>query len=174
MQIEALATTLSKSIQTLDQHTARLDAFERSLTMLSEVPPQAASSALSTKVSDTPLRVDETALRRDITRLLRQELRELVTAVSTNQARAHAAGPDEKRVHTEEVANTPENRAAYDRSYDIVRTAFAIGRWTNEDAHALREAFAQLTGAQREEIIQFLIVAMNNGEIAVETTGPLF
>jgi hypothetical protein len=66
------------------------------------------------------------------------------------------------------------SKEAFDTAYDIVQDALAVGLWTDEEAHALRDAFVKLTGVQQEEILQFLIVAMNNREIAVETTGPLF
>ena len=73
-----------------------------------------------------------------------------------------------------QLRNTPENQAAYQNASSVVRTALAAKRWTDEDAHTLRETMGQLTREQHEELMELLLPAINRGELAVETVGPLF
>jgi hypothetical protein len=47
-------------------------------------------------------------------------------------------------------------------------------RWTEEGKEAFRAVFGQLTNNQRIELMNILAPAINNGEVKVEVTGPLF
>lgn len=72
------------------------------------------------------------------------------------------------------MLDSPENQAAYQSASDVVNTAVAAKRWTEEDKETLRAAFGLLTNDQRMELMNMLAPAINGGEIAVEVSGSLF
>ncbi|MGQ0594791.1 MAG: hypothetical protein ACT4QB_19785 [Gammaproteobacteria bacterium] len=57
---------------------------------------------------------------------------------------------------------------------DVVTHAVAAKRWTEEDRETFRSAFGHLTSDQLMELTNVLAPAINDGEITVEVTGPLF
>jgi hypothetical protein len=112
---------------------------------------------------------DATVLRLEVNRLPREELREVLAAVGPGEPQ----GPEDS-AQAEEAVQTQENRDAFDSAYDIVENALAVGRWTDDDGHNFRHAMASLTSKQHQELLEFLLPAVNRGEIKVETIGPLF
>lgn len=48
------------------------------------------------------------------------------------------------------------------------------GRWTEDDAQALRGALASLPPEEQAEITRGLALVVNGGALRVETQGPLF
>jgi hypothetical protein len=169
--------------QVLQQHTARLTEVERSfqqhMARLVDIEQALAASthtfrnappALARTDGDVVASFpDATVLRQEVNRLLRDELREVLAAVGTGTPR----GPED-RAQAEEAVQTQENREAFDAAYDIVENALTVGRWTDDDGHNFRHAMASLTSKQRQELLEFLLPAVNRGEIQVETVGPLF
>lgn len=169
--------------QVLQQHTARLTEVERSFQQrmagLADIEQAFAASTNAFRNAPPSLaRTDgdvvaslpgATVLRQEVNRLLREELREVLAAVGTGETRE----PGE-RAQAEETVQTQENQEAFDSAYDIVENALAVGRWTDDDGHNFRHALASLTSKQSQELLAFLLPAVNRGEIKVETVGPLF
>jgi hypothetical protein len=115
------------------------------------------------------LTVNDSALRQDIARVLRDELRSVLA--SANAEVEHARREEAAR---QEMLNSPENREAYHGALDLVQFALATKRWTEDDAQALRAALTHLTQEQAAEVFERLIPAINRGELAVDTDGPPF
>jgi hypothetical protein len=169
--------------QALQQHTARLTevarSFQQHMARLADIEQALAASTNAFRNAPPSLaRTDgdvvaslpgAIVLRQEVNRLLREELREVLAAVGTGEIQ----GPGE-RAQAEEAVQTQENREAFDSAYDIVGNALAAGRWTDDDVHNFRHALASLTGKQHQELLEFLLPAVNRGEIKVETVGPLF
>jgi hypothetical protein len=107
--------------------------------------------------------------RQSLAHIIREELRQALVDASPEGQRARA-----EEMATAQVRNSPANRAAYQSAADVVRAALAAGRWTEEDKETFRAAFGLLLNEQRMELMQMLIPAINQGEIAVEVAGPLF
>jgi hypothetical protein len=112
---------------------------------------------------------NDDASRQALAQLIRDELRHAVANASPEAQRAR-----EEALANAEILNSPENRAAYQSASDVVNTAVAAKRWTEEDKETFRDAFGLLTNDQRMELMNTLAPAINGGEIKVEVTGPLF
>jgi hypothetical protein len=134
----------------------------------SSLHPAAPTPSISTERC-TAAAPNDTALRQDIARILRDELREVLAVVNTE---AENVRIEEAKI--QEILNSPANREAYQGSHDLVRAALVAGRWTDDDAQALQAALPYLTQDQTMEVFEVLLPAMNRGEIAVETNGPPF
>jgi len=162
--------------QILRQTHARLDRVEQTLTTLAGAVGDAiqASARLeehsarsAEPVRSTPQALpSEQALRQEIAQILREELWNVLAA-----AGAGADGVQAEDMAAAKVLDTPQNVEAYTRAHEVVRGALASRYWADDDAQELRQSFASLTNAQREEILQILFPAINRGEIAVETSG---
>jgi len=81
--------------------------------------------------------------------------------------------PDAHGRPPSKLAPTPEAVAALAHGRTVVDTARAQGRWTDDDAEALRSVLPQLDDASRDEVLQSLTKAVNLGELTVETRGRL-
>src|SRR5437870_4216581 len=163
------ATAGNEYVQALHQNTARLDRIERAVTALTGAVGDTARAGANPQGRLAGALPSETALRQELARILREELRGVLAAVGGGEDGARA-----KEMAAAKVLNTPENIEAYAKAHDVVRVALAARRWTDEDAQDLRQALASLTDDQREEILQLLFPAINRGEIVVDTKGPPF
>ena len=107
--------------------------------------------------------------RQALAKIIREEVRLAVADASPEAQRAR-----EEAIAEAQVLESPENQAAYQSASDVVTTAVAAKRWTEEDKEIFRSAFGLLTNDQRMELMNILAPAINNGEVTVEVTGPLF
>jgi hypothetical protein len=146
----------------------RLEKLEQAVTTLAH-----ALQVKQANASADPVRVTAPAntgvSRQDLAQLIRDEVRRAVADASPEAQRAR-----EEALAEAEILNSPENRAAYQSASDVVRTAVAAKRWTEEDKESFRAAFGLLTNTQRMELMNVLAPAINNGEVTVEVRGPLF
>jgi hypothetical protein len=107
--------------------------------------------------------------RQDLVRVIRDEVHHAMAQENPEAQRAR-----EEAIAEAQMLNSPENHAAYQSASSVVNTAVAAKRWTEEDKETFSTAFGQLTNDQRMELMNILAPAINNGEIEVEVTGPLF
>jgi hypothetical protein len=68
---------------------------------------------------------------------------------------------------------SPESVAATDRGHALVDRARKSGKWTADDAAALRALLPAITDDQREELFAILFPALNRGEIVADFRGPV-
>ncbi|MGE0821618.1 MAG: hypothetical protein AB7G75_17535 [Candidatus Binatia bacterium] len=158
-----------QQVQTTSHDDLRLVKLEQAVRALT----QAVQSSQARVVQPEPARVaapvNSEVSRSDLAQIIRDEVRHAVAE----------ANPEAQRVREEAIAeaqilNTPENKAAYQNASSVVQTAVVTKRWTEEDKETFRDAFGQLTNNQRMELMNILAPAINNGEVKVEVTGPLF
>jgi hypothetical protein len=150
----------------LEQHLVQLDQTVSALTQALEQPSSTEVHSATTCAASPS---GDEGSRQFFASLIREELR---------QALANGT-PESRQAKAEEVAiaqalNSPENRAAYQNAASVVQAALTVGRWTDEDGRAFRDAFVQLTNDQRMEVMQLLGSALGRGAIMVDTSGPLF
>jgi hypothetical protein len=143
--------------------------LEQAMTALT----QALQVKQTNNTSPAPTRVagpanDETSPQA-LARLIRNEVRQAVADASPEAQRAH-----DEALAEAEILSSPENRTAYQSASDVVRTALAVKRWTEEAKESFRAAFGLLTNDQRMELMNILALAINNSEVKVEVMGPLF
>ncbi|MGE0682594.1 MAG: hypothetical protein AB7P69_17050 [Candidatus Binatia bacterium] len=167
--ITQCSPTQETQAYTTSQHDHRLRKLEQAMTALT----QALQAVQTNNAPHEPTQVTAPAntevSRQDLAQLIRNEVRHAVTEASPENQRAR-----EEAIVNAEVLNSPENRVAYQSASDVVHTAVAAKRWTEEDKETFRDAFALLTNDQRMELMNILAPAINNGEIKVEVSGPLF
>jgi hypothetical protein len=132
--------------------TARLDRIESSL--------EALHSTVLAPGTGTNARLSAESL----VAALRDELRRQMPVETEVEPRA-----DDSTAEAQ-----PENRLALAEAERTIENARSAGRWTDEDAGALRRSFASLSGRQSAALLERLIPAINRGEIDVETSGPPF
>lgn len=149
-----------------DQRLVKLEQAVMALT-------QAVQSRQTNNARPEPMRVavqaNDEGSRQALAQIIREEVRQAVADVSPEAQRAR-----EEAIAEAQVLNSPENREAYQSASDVVHTAIAIKRWTEEAKDTFRSAFGQLTNDQRMELMNTLAPAINRGEITVEVAGPLF
>jgi hypothetical protein len=63
---------------------------------------------------------------------------------------------------------------AFARAQGMVEKGLHAGRWTDEDAMALRVVLVQVAAEERAELTRKMVVAINQDRIRVETSGPPF
>jgi hypothetical protein len=151
------------------QHDLRLVKLEQALMALTQaLQVKQANNAPPAPTQVTVQASDDGALQA-LAQLIRDEVRQAVADASPEAQRAR-----EEAIAEAEILNSPENRAAYQSASDVVNTAVAAKRWTEEDKEDFRAAFGLLTNDQRMELMNILAPAINNGEVKVEVRGPLF
>ncbi|MFP2906390.1 hypothetical protein ACLESD_15265 [Pyxidicoccus sp. 3LFB2] len=64
--------------------------------------------------------------------------------------------------------------AAQRQGHQLIAEASRSGRWTTEDAKALRLQLTEMNDAQRQEVIRRLIVQLNEGKLKSHAEGPIF
>ena len=150
------------------QHDQRLVKLEQAVTALT----QALQGKETKDAPAEPTRVvvaNDEESRQALAKIIREEVRLAVAEASPEAQRAR-----EEAIAEGQVLESPENQAAYQSASDVVTTAVAAKRWTEEDKETFRSAFGLLTNDQRMELMNILAPAINNGEVTVEVTGPLF
>jgi hypothetical protein len=146
----------------------RLTQLEQAVTALTHSPQRNSPQDTIQSTCAAP-QANEDVSRQTLAQIIREEL----------QLALAKGNPEREQARAQEIAiaqalNSPENREAYQSAADVVRTALAAGRWTDENARTFRDAFVHLTNDQRTEVMQTLAPAINRGEVVVETSGPLF
>lgn len=150
----------------LDQ---RLVKLEQAVTALTQALQASQTKTAYSEPTRVAVQVNDDTSRQALAKIIREEVRQAVADASPEAQRAR-----EEAIAEAEVLNSPENRAAYQSASDVVTTAVAAKRWTEEDKETFRSAFGLLTNDQRMELMNMLAPAINGGEITVEVTGPLF
>jgi HPt (histidine-containing phosphotransfer) domain-containing protein len=67
-----------------------------------------------------------------------------------------------------------ENLAAYAQAQKLLEEAAVARSWTDKQAAMLSQLLPRATGAQAETLLKQLAVALNEGQIALQTSGPPF
>lgn len=62
---------------------------------------------------------------------------------------------------------------SYEGARRLLASALSHGHWGEEDADAMRSYQIGLSGAERDEIMLGLVVAINEGRVQVTTDGPV-
>ncbi|MGH8473080.1 MAG: hypothetical protein ACREVJ_11625 [Gammaproteobacteria bacterium] len=151
------------------QHEQRLEKLEQAVTALTQAlqDQQAKDAAPEPMGVAVPANAEES--RQALAQVIREEVRQAVVDASPEAQRAQ-----EQAIAEAQLLDSPENLAAYQSASDVVATAMAAKRWTEEDKETFRAAFGHLTNDQLMELTNILAPAINDGEITVEVTGPLF
>lgn len=68
----------------------------------------------------------------------------------------------------------PQAIAAQRQGHQLIEAATRSGQWREEDAQALRQLLIDMNAAQRQEVMQRLIVQLNSGTVKAQTQGPPF
>lgn len=74
---------------------------------------------------------------------------------------------------TRDADRTPAPPAVHAEAHAMVSEALDAGRWTDARRDALRQRMSALSREQLDEVLSPLFVAINEGRLQVETTGPL-
>lgn len=110
---------------------------------------------------------DEAALRASIQSILKQELQSYRQTVSSETT------PKISTAETPQVVeNTPANLQALSASTSVVSGALAKKVWTREDSTSLMQHASQLTRAQRDEIMEKIVGAINRQELTPMDIPP--
>jgi hypothetical protein len=104
-------------------------------------------------------RVDDADLRR---------LHDELVATAADTAAAPAPAP------IEPPPPAPEQVAAAAEADRLLAAGFALGRWTDHDAEALRPQLAAMSPGDRIAALQRFAVAVDTGRLRVETTAAPF
>jgi hypothetical protein len=147
----------------------RLGQLEQAVTALTQALQVKQTNTVTPAPTQVTVHANDDASRQALAQLIRDEVRRAVAEASPEAQRAR-----EEALAEAELLNSPENRAAFQSASDVVNTAVAAKRWTEEDKEDFRAAFGLLTNDQRMELMNILAPAINGGEVTVETTGPLF
>ncbi|NOK17576.1 hypothetical protein [Corallococcus carmarthensis] len=87
------------------------------------------------------------------------------------QAQAANVAPREDTAPREPHAR---NASAWSRGNEVVDRALSARRWGDEQARELSASMPSLTQQQQVDLLRRLSVAINEGQLKVETHGPLF
>lgn len=113
----------------------------------------------------------EAVLHDAIQSALKQELgpyvRQLATAPEAAQKITIADSSNVKE-------NSPENAQTFSRAVSMVEAAIASGEWTNDDLQEIAPQLSNLSDAQRIQIIEKLMNAINNQQLKVHAGMPVF
>ncbi|WP_375756287.1 hypothetical protein [Corallococcus exercitus] len=104
-------------------------------------------------------------------------LEQAVTRALQAQAQAQASGPgpqDDDRPSQEPPVPEAQNAAAWARGNEVVDRALSGRKWGEAQARELSASVPSLTMQQREDLLRRLIMAINQGQLKVDTRGPLF
>lgn len=140
---------------------ARLERMEGQLHQLlaqrqgPAVAPAGAPSPAPALLSDLDARIEQA-----VTRAL--------------QAQASNAGPREDPAPREPPAPDAQNAAAWVRGNEVVDRALDARRWGDAQARELSATVPSLTPQQQVDLLRRLSVAINEGQLKVETRGALF
>ena len=151
------------------QHDQRLVKLEEAVTALTQALQVKETEDARPEPVHVAVAANDEESRQALAQIIREEVRLAVADASPEAQRAR-----EEAIAEAQVLDSPENQVAYQSASDVVTTAVAAKRWTEEDKETFRSAFGLLTNDQRMELMNILAPAINNGEVTVEVTGPLF
>lgn len=161
--------SLASQVHADPQHDHQLAKLERVATALTQALHLKQTNDTSPKSTQVIMEAPDESSRQALAQLIREEVRQAVADANPEAQRAR----DEALVEAEILAS-PENRAAYQSVSDVVHTAVAAKRWSEEDKEIFHAAFGLLTNTQRMELMDMLFSSINSGEVKVEVNGPLF
>ena len=69
---------------------------------------------------------------------------------------------------------TANNLQAFERGELLLSGAVGTKRWTDDQVAPFRDLLAQVTGEQASELMRRFSVAVNSGQLAVQTAGAPF
>ncbi|RKG60910.1 hypothetical protein D7X30_08365 [Corallococcus sp. AB011P] len=90
------------------------------------------------------------------------------------QAQAPHAPPREDPAPQEPPAPDTRNAEAWARGNEVVERALSARRWGDAQARELAASVPSLTQQQQLNLLRRLSVAINEGQLKVETLGPPF
>ena len=90
------------------------------------------------------------------------------------QAQASSTAPREEPASQEPAVPEAQNAMAWARGNEVVDRALNARRWGDAQARELSASVPALTTQQQVELLRRLSVAINEGQLKVETRGPLF
>ena len=70
-------------------------------------------------------------------------------------------------------APPPPDDAPLLRAHEVLATAMADGRWSEDDAAKLRAEVGELSPEQLEDVFAVLVPAINSGRLRVDYRGPV-
>jgi hypothetical protein len=119
---------------------------------------------------------DDREAARAIGSIDEQSLSRLADLVAS-RLESHAKPAPE--AHTVPTAPSPpppsaESQAAIDKANSILDGAIAGGVWRDQESAQFRQLLPHMDGPQSGEVVRKLVVAINDGTVAVRTTGPAF
>lgn len=79
-----------------------------------------------------------------------------------------------KEAHNAEPELSQTNLEASVQGDRLLDNAIAAKRWTDADVASLRDITGRMAGLQTAELMRRVSVAINDGKIAVQVSGPLF
>lgn len=90
------------------------------------------------------------------------------------QAQAPNAAPQQAPVPQEPPAPDTRNAEAWARGNEVVERALSARRWGDAQARELAASMPRLTQQQQLDLYRRLSMAINEGQLKVETQGPPF
>ncbi len=150
-------------------HAHRLGKLEQAVTALTQALNVKQTKDMRSEPIQVTVQANDEGSRQALAQLIRDEVRRAVAEASPEAQRAR-----EEALAEAEILASPENRAAFQSATDVVQAAVAAKLWTEEDKEDFRATFGLLTNTQRMELMNLLAPAINDGEVKVEVTGPLF
>ncbi|NOK31878.1 hypothetical protein HMI49_01510 [Corallococcus exercitus] len=90
------------------------------------------------------------------------------------QAQASSAALREDPAPREPPVPNARNAEAWARGNEVVDRALSARRWGEAQARELAASVPSLTPQQQVDLLRRLSVAINEGQLKVETRGPLF
>jgi len=112
-------------------------------------------------------------LKAAIAEAVRDELRGARVAPRGPEAETEAEAEAETETEAEAEA-VDRAAAAAARGHAVVDAARQAGRWTRDDAAALRAVLPAMTERQRQAVLDALLPAFNRGELKPDYVGPTF
>jgi hypothetical protein len=106
----------------------------------------------------------------------RAMLRQLHDTCATKAAVAAAAAPAEiaKPAASAQAPPPPDDPVLTANAQSLVDRAIASGKWTDDDAAAMRVSMAAMTPGQRDDAMHMLLRALNERGVRRSTHGPVF
>ena len=151
----------------MDQVNIRFDRLDEALATLDRSLGSEASRSDVGFVNPTQMEVDGNTLVQEIA-LMREELYGILAALETRHQPLPAS---------ESRRDVPGSAASYEaqqRSWNVLNSALAAQRWTQEDTVDLVTSWTELSTPQRQELLKTLSAAANRGEIEFDGLNGLF
>ncbi len=124
-------------------------------------------AASTAAMAGDKLTQDVQQLREEVRAVLREELDAALARAGHSPPASSARAPEAKEP-------TAESLKALARGERLVAEGIASRRWTQKQAEALRGLLSQLSEAQRRQLLQKLLPAINRGEVTVDAQGMPF